>query len=131
MKDTNVFDGKDLSHLLKDVFEQSERKRDILYGVIFQLRGMMTDLDSAIMVGPVLKEYIDVLTRSDEHLLKIATIVQRIVSADAYQKGGGDLSDLLSAEERQKLLSQAMSELDDYEKNLKALPTPVTGSIAV
>ena len=131
MKDTNVFDGKDLSHLLKDVFEQSERKRDILYGVIFQLRAMMTDLDSVIMVGPVLKEYIDVLTRSDEHLLKIATIVQRIVSADAYQKGGGDLSELLSPEERKALLAQAVSELDDYEKKMTALPAPATGSIAV
>ena len=130
MKDTNVFGDKDLSHLLKDVFDQSERKRGILYDVITQLRGMMTDLDSVIMVGPVLKEYLDVLTRSDEHLLKIATIVQRIVSADAYQKGGGDISDLLSQEDRQSLLNQAIAELDNFETKLVSLPatTPVSGS---
>lgn len=129
MKDTTVFGDKDLSHLLRDIFDQSEKKRTILYDVIKQLRAMIVDMDSAIMVGPVLKEYIDVLTRSDEHLVKIATIVQRIISADSYQKGGGDLSEVLSPEERKALLSQAVSELDveikKYETELIALPPEV------
>jgi hypothetical protein len=122
MKDVPVFEGKELSHILQEIYTNSEKKREILYSVIRQLRDMIKDVDTAMMIGPVLKEYIDVLTRSDEHLVKIATLIQRAVTA---QTGGGDPSQILTADEKRQLLEQATVELDKqiakFEK-VKELP---------
>jgi len=111
MKDTKIFDDKDLSGLLKDVYSHSQSRRAILTDVIDQIRKMICDLDTAVMLAPVLKEYLDVLGRNDEHLLKIATVVQRIIAAESAG-GSGDVSEILSAAERQALLKAAMVDLE-------------------
>ncbi len=123
MKDITIFDDKDLSGLLRDVFNHSQKRRDILDGVIKQLREMIRDIDSAVMLAPVLKEYLDVLGRNDEHLLKIATIVQRIISAESYQKGG-DMGELLSEQEKSALLRAATQDLHAGLVELELLTAP-------
>ena len=116
MKDPEVFDGKSLSHLLQDVFNHAERKRTILYEVVKEMRLMMIDMDSMVMLAPMVKEYLDVLNRNDEHLIKMATIVQRIIAANS---GGGDTGDTLSAAEREALLRDYKAELDDEVKKIE------------
>ena len=122
MKDTPIFDDKDLSSLLRDVYNHSDTRRKMLMDVITQVRGMIIDLDTAVMLAPVLKEYLDVLGRNDEHLLKIATVVQRVISAEA-SGNSGDVGQILTEAERKSLLSAAMVDLDT---GLAKLSLPVS-----
>jgi len=134
MKDTVVFDDKQLTDLLREIHTNTVDKKDTLISMIGDLRKYMTGAETAIMFAPIIKEYLDVLVRSDDHLIKIATIVQRIISAESYQKNGGDLDEILSDDEKAKLIdtakkeqADAIAELDDALN--KIVPIAVSGSI--
>jgi hypothetical protein len=131
MKDTEVFKGKTLTGLLEDIHTATLDKRSILKDMIDSLRLLIKDADSAVMIGPILKEYIDVLVRSDEGLVKIATIVQRIISAEAFQGGkSGDLNDILTDAEKEKLLAEVVKDKADALDELKVEIDNITKELA-
>ena len=119
----NVYEGKTLEDLLKDINEKTGEKRVYIKNIIEKI---MTTLDegkpeNVIMVGPVIKDYLELLVHVDEHYIKLATIVQRIISAKAYA-GAGKNEGILSDEERDRLFADAMVELkDEYQK----IETPI------
>jgi hypothetical protein len=127
MKDTEVFAGKTLQNLLEDIYNNTKNKRMTILGVIKQLQEKMVNVESIMIFAPMIKDYLDIMVKNDDHLIKIATVVQRIISAEAYQNGGGDLSEILSDAEKAKLLSDAREELEEEIKILEKelLPTPV------
>ena len=53
---------------------------------------------------PLIKEYLDVGVKNDEQLVKIATIVQRLVSSQA-RTGSAD-HEMISEDEKKQLLSE-------------------------
>jgi hypothetical protein len=58
---------------------------------------------------PLIKEYLEVSVKNDEHLVRLASIVQRLlIAADKGDKDDGLLSDA----ERKQLLSEAQDLLD-------------------
>jgi hypothetical protein len=122
MKDTTVFGTKTLSDLLSDIHQASMDRREIILDVIGGLRKDMDSkgMDAAIMIAPIIKEYLDVLGHSDEHLVKIATIVQRIISAEAFQGGKtGDLNEILTDAEKEKLMKDVLREKEQAIQELK------------
>ena len=122
MKDTTVFGTKTLSDLLFDIHQASMDRREIILDVIGSLRKEMDAKggEAAIMLAPIIKEYLDVLGHSDEHLVKIATVVQRIISAESFQGGkSGDLNEILSDAEKEKLMKDVKAEKEMAIKELK------------
>ena len=55
------------------------------------------------VIGPIIKDLIDSSVKNDDHLIKLATIAQRIVASE--KKSEGD-DGFLSAEERAQLLAE-------------------------
>tara|TARA_Y100001938_G_C7783241_1_gene278947 strand:+ start:73 stop:315 length:243 start_codon:yes stop_codon:yes gene_type:complete len=53
---------------------------------------------------PLIKEYLDVSVKNDEQLVKIATIVQRLVSSQA--RAGTTDHEMISEDEKKQLLSE-------------------------
>jgi len=123
MEDTEVFQGKTLSDLFKEVHSRSVARRELLMGMVTHLKGLIRDADTAVALAPMISSYMDVLGRSDEHLIKIATIVQRLVSAQSYKKGVSGPEDLLSEDEKSKLLADLSTEFNELEQKIKALPS--------
>lgn len=114
----NVYEGKTLEELLHDIHDKTGEKREYIKTVIEKI---ITALDpknanSLIMIGPVIKEYLDLLTRVDEHYIKLATIVQRVISAKAYAGSVGQSDMILSETERDALYNSAKSDLNDIAK---------------
>lgn len=114
----NVYEGKTLEELLHDIHDKTGEKREYIKTVIEKI---ITALDpknanSLIMIGPVIKEYLDLLTRVDEHYIKLATIVQRVISAKAYAGSVGQSDMILSEAERDALYNSAKSDLNDIAK---------------
>jgi hypothetical protein len=110
-----VFEGKSLQNLLAEIHYNTTEKRDMIIGIINTLKDKIDSIDDIIVVAPIIKDYLDVLVKSDEHLIKIGVIVQRIQSAE---KGGGSLEDLFSEDEREKLVKEAKAEIDEGLKKL-------------
>ena len=113
MKDTDVFDGKKLSEILKDIHDNALGKRQNINGVITQLTGMIKTPDDAVMLVPLIKDFYDVGIKNDEHVVKVATIAQRLISAESYADGA-DGNIMLSDAEKERLLANAMEEFNAH-----------------
>lgn len=109
--ETQVFDGKTLSELLKDIYDISSEKRRDIKALIKEMSKLVTTTDAIVQIAPIIQQYFEVSVKNDEQLTKIASIVQRVINADAYGNSGGDPSELLSEEEKQQLLNSATQEL--------------------
>ena len=101
--ETEVFEGKTLSKLLKDIYDISAERRKEIKGLIAEWSKQITSPATAVQLAPIVKELLEVAVKNDEQLTKIATVVQRIISADAYQKNG-DPTELLTEAEKEQLL---------------------------
>ena len=85
-----IFGQKSFSDLLKNIYDNSREKEKQIKDLISGLKPLVTDTQSALMVVPLIKEYLDVSVKNDDSLIKMAGIVQR-----AMNNNGGDNSDFL------------------------------------
>lgn len=109
----DVFEGKSLQDLLKDIHNTTLDKRGEIRDFIYEIRKSIASKDDMVMLAPIIKDYFDLLIKNDDSLTKIATIVQRIISAENYGKAGtGNLEDLLSDEEKEALVAGAKAEIE-------------------
>jgi hypothetical protein len=93
--ESQIFEGKTFSDLLKNIYDNSSKKEKQIKDLISSLKPMVVDTQSALMVVPLIKEYLDVSVKNDDSLIKIAGIVQR---AMANSKNGSDDGFLSEAE---------------------------------
>lgn len=115
--DFELYKGKKYSSVLKDIVINSDDKRNQIDILISDLRSMIKTANDAIVIVPLIKDYLDVGVRNDEQLVKLAAIVQRLISANA-QPGENQSGFALSDEERKQLMEEA-------EKITKELSTPI------
>ena len=64
------------------------------------------------MVAPIIKEYMDTAVRNDEHLVKLAGVLQRIISKS---QGESDESMLLTDEEKEELMGTLQDTVQDLQ----------------
>ncbi len=113
--DFEIYKSKKFSSLLKDIVVNSEQKRAQVDILVSELRKMITTPNDAIIIVPMIKEYLDVAVKNDEQLIKLAAIVQRLVTAQSETE---DTSFGLSEEEKKALLLET-------EKVTKDVSTPI------
>lgn len=112
MKDTEVFDGKKLTEILKDIHDNALSKRTTILGVITQLTDLIKTADNAIMLAPIIREFYDVSIKNDEQLVKVATIVQRTISAEAYMGSPqNDPDGFMTDDEKERLVRNALDDM--------------------
>jgi hypothetical protein len=119
-----VFKGKSLSDLFKDIYDNSTRNKEQLEVLMKEVVGFIKDGDTAVQIIPMLKEYLEINVKNDDQLVKMAAVVQRIISAE--QKGGADDEFGLSEKEKEQLmgaLEEAASDLqnraDEINEDIK------------
>ena len=117
--ETEVFEGKTLSGLLKDIYNISKDKRQEIKSLIVEYSKMIQKPSDVLMVAPLIQQLLEVSVKNDDQLTKIATVVQRVISADAYQKSGGDPAEMLSEVEKEQLVRNAAKELIEAAKELQ------------
>ena len=120
--DIELFKGKTFSELMKDVYDNSKKKERQINLLIAELKPLIKNVGDATLIVPLIKEYLEVGVKNDEHLVKLAAIVQRLVSSNTKaqsETGGGYL---LSEEEKQLLLAELNTiENSDLEINTKVI----------
>ena len=100
--DFKIFGDKSFSDLSKDIYNNSKLKRTQLDLLIQEAHSYINTVEDVVIVMPVIKELMDVAVKNDEHLVKLAGVVQRIMSKSA---GAQDEFTLLSDEEKDELLN--------------------------
>tara|TARA_Y100001972_G_C7596669_1_gene299013 strand:- start:312 stop:746 length:435 start_codon:yes stop_codon:yes gene_type:complete len=107
-----LFKGKSFSDLMSDVYHNSKKKDRQINQLISQLQPLIRNASDATIIVPLIKEYLDVAVKNDDHLVKLTAIVQRYISTQ--QSITGD-SLLLSDDEKNQLLKIAD---DTFEEEL-------------
>jgi len=121
MSDNNeIFEGKTFQDLTKDIYENTTKRKVQIDLLISEIHGFITTIDDVVMVAPIIKEYMDTAVRNDEHLVKLAGVLQRIISKS---QGDSDESMLLSDEEKEELMGTLQDTVDDLQKESQRLET--------
>ena len=115
-----IFDGKTFQDLTKDIYENAKNKKLQIDLLVQEVHGMITTIDDAVMVAPIIKEYMDVSVKNDEHLVKLAGVLQRIISKS---QGESDESSLLSDAEKEDLMSTLQETVDSLQTESDKLDT--------
>ena len=108
-----IFEGKTFQDLTKDIYENTTKRKTQIDLLISEIHGFITTIDDVVLVAPIIKEYMDTAVRNDEHLVKLAGVLQRIISKS---QGESDESMLLSDEEKAELMGTLQDTVDDLQK---------------
>jgi hypothetical protein len=110
-----IFDGKTFSDLLKNIYDNSSKKEKQIKDLISSLKPYVTDTQSALMVVPLIKEYLDVSVKNDDSLIKIAGIIQRALN---NSNGNGD-GDFLSEAELDQIRGEVQKINTEIDKPIE------------
>jgi hypothetical protein len=117
-----LFDGKNLSSLFKDIYENQQNKKKNISELIESLRKLIKNVGEATVIAPIIKDLIEVSVKNDEHLIKMATIAQRLAAAEA--KGIGE-DGWLSEHEKNQLLTELEEVVDEVDAKNKERLTDI------
>ncbi len=118
-KDFNIFGDKKFSDLSKEIYENSKLKKTQIDLLIQEVHSYIQGIEDIAIVGPVLKELFDVAVKNDDNLLKLATVIQRIMNKQADIV---DDASLLTDDEKQELmdtLEEAAADLQDKSDEMQ------------
>ena len=116
--DKEIFKGKTLSDLFGEIYDNSKETKGQVKGLIGELKPLIENIGDATLIVPMIKEYMEIGVRNDEHLIKLATVIQRIETAAA--KGDTDefdFSDLQDLLDEQEALEQEVEEVEKPEED--------------
>ena len=101
--DYEIFKGKSLSSLFQDIYENQNYNRKQLDVLTRNITSIIKDGDTAVQIVPMIKEYLEINVRNDELLVKLASIVQKIISTE--NKGESESEFGLSELEKQEIMN--------------------------
>jgi len=108
-----LFGKKTYADLLKEIHTNQKDKEVQLHSLIEGLKPMVTCSSDAIIMVPLIKEYLELAIKNDDALIKMAGIVQRAMNTKMADNG-----ELLSDEDKE-LLFESLKGLDDDVKKIK------------
>jgi hypothetical protein len=109
--DNVIFGNKKFSDILSEIYDNQTEKKKQITGLISELKPLISDIGDATLIVPLIKEYLEIGVRNDEQLIKMATIVQRVVNNSNSEDSTG-----ITEAEKEELLA----ELDNIQNAYKA-----------
>jgi len=113
--DDEIFGSKKFSDLLKDIYDNQKKKDRQINLLIADLKPLITNLSDAAVLVPVIKDFMEVSIKNDEHLVKLAAVVQRSIGAK-----GEESTTFLTDEEKEALLKgieEIQKEVEETKQN--------------
>jgi len=113
LENIEIYDGKSMADILERIDKTSEKKSKRISELTDMLSGMIDDLDDAVVLVPLVKEYLEVDIKNDKQMVELAKIVQRLLTG--YMRNAENVSSAGPGVE----LSE--SEKDDLQKIAKEM----------
>lgn len=111
-KDDKIFKSTTFSDIMSDIYHNCKKKDRQISTLIEQLQPLIRSSSDATIIVPLIKEYMDVAVKNDDHLIKLAAIIQRYISTKQTIEGADSF---MSDEEKKQLLAIAE---ETYEHEL-------------
>jgi len=108
-----LFEDKSISDVFKEIHKNAANTRSNAKGMIDQMKKYVNSLESATIIAPLIREYMEIILRSDEQLIKLSDSAIRLIKEGkiASTEGPG----FLSEDEKKQLLG----DVDEYEEYVK------------
>ena len=117
MDKNEIFDGKTFEDLTKDIYDNQQNKKLQLDLLIQEIHGMIQTMDDAVLITPLIKELFEVAIKNDEHLVKLASVWQRILGKNKNDEDGM----LLSESEKEDLIAALQDDVDDIQQRAQKI----------
>jgi hypothetical protein len=101
-----LFGKKTFADLLKEIHTNSSNKEKEIRNLIDNLKPLITSAGDAVIIVPLIKDYLDVSVKNDDLLIKMAGIVQRALNSKSTDDEG-----FLSDSDKE-MLFQSIQELE-------------------
>ena len=111
--DSIVFGNKKFSDILNEIYDNQTQKKKQISALISELKPLIQEIGDDTLIVPLIKEYLEISVKNDEQLIKMATIIQRVLQSTGED---GELG--ISEEEKQELLDE-MERLEKLNKKDK------------
>lgn len=105
-----LFGKKTFADLLKEIHTNSSNKEKEIRVLIDNLKPLITSAGDAVIIVPLIKDYLDVSVKNDDLLIKMAGIVQRALNTNKSEE------DFLLSDSDKEMLFQSIQELDTKSK---------------
>jgi len=117
--DKEIFKGKKLSDLFEEIYDNSRETKLQVKGLIGELKPLIENIGDATLLVPMIKEYMEIGVKNDEHLIKLATVIQRLEAIQAKGSEGemfdfSELQDLL--EEQEETQTELEEKINDTKE---------------
>ena len=99
--DSIIFGKKTFSNILEELYKNQKRREGQVTALISELKPLVQEIGDATLIVPLIKEYMEIGVKNDEQLIKMATIIQRVI-----QTQGDDSSLGITDEEKEELLAE-------------------------
>ena len=107
-EENEIFKGKTFESLLEDIYDNSKRKETQIQILITELKPMIKNIGDAVIIVPLIKDYMEIAVKNDEALIKMAAIVQK-----AQGRSGGDGDNLILTEDEKKQLIEQVERVGE------------------
>tara|TARA_B110000503_G_scaffold117640_1_gene177837 strand:- start:37 stop:435 length:399 start_codon:yes stop_codon:yes gene_type:complete len=111
--DFKLFGNKNFSDLSEEIYENTKLKKTQIDLLIQEVHSYIQGIEDIAIVGPIIKELMDVGIKNDDNLVKLATIYQRIMSKQTVDDSGVGL---LTEEEKEQLMATLEDVTTDLQK---------------
>ena len=111
--DIKIFGDKNFSDLSQEIYENNKLKKTQIDLLLQEVHGYIQGIEDIAIVGPIIKELMDVGIKNDDNLVKLATLYQRIMSKQTIDESGVSL---LSDEEKEQLMASLEDVAEDLQK---------------
>ena len=121
--DYEVFKGVGFKDLCENIYKNQLARKEQIDVLISELRPLIKSVNDAMVVVPLIKGYMDTANTNDDHLVRLAAIIQKLMTAQAGP--GGDIGNAagLTEEEKKQIMAEieAMKNGADVDTTLKNL----------
>ena len=114
--DFELFKGTSFSDLMRDVYHNSKKKSRQIDMLIKELQPLIKNVGDATVIVPLIKDYLDVAVKNDDALVKLAAIVQRLISSSG-DDDGNEFG--MTEDERRQLMEEAENEIRSIQNTVE------------
>jgi len=127
-RDIEIFGGKSFQDLTEDIYNNAKLKKTQIDLLIQEAHSHIKSSGDIVVVLPIIKEMMEVAIKNDEHLVKLASVIQRIITKS--QTSGDDDGGLLSDKEKEELMStlrETANEIQNEQDKVENLEEKTKG----
>jgi len=101
-----LFGKKTFADLLKEIHTNSSNKEKEIRNLIENLKPFITSAGDAVIIVPLIKDYLDVSVKNDDLLIKMAGIVQRAMNTSSSEDS------MLISDAEKEMLFESIQQLN-------------------